>query len=72
MDDSPTDLDALIRAAIEQKRLVKLVYGGKQRITGAARLRNPQRHDETPRISNGRDQQWAAAELEMDGSEVDL
>jgi|SRR5581483_1768339 len=30
--DTPTDLDTLIRAAINQKRLVELVYGGKRRI----------------------------------------
>jgi hypothetical protein len=32
MDHHATDVDALIRVAIEQKRLVKLVYGGKHRI----------------------------------------
>ena len=32
MDTPPTDLDAQIRAAIEQKRLVELVYGNQRRI----------------------------------------
>jgi hypothetical protein len=32
MESPATDLDALIRAAIEQKRLVELVYGDKRRI----------------------------------------
>jgi hypothetical protein len=32
METPRADLDALIRAAIEQKRLVELVYGNKRRI----------------------------------------
>jgi hypothetical protein len=32
METPPTDLDALIRTAIEQKRLVELVYSNKRRI----------------------------------------
>jgi hypothetical protein len=30
--DTPADLDTLIRAAIDQKRLVELIYGNKRRI----------------------------------------
>ena len=65
------EVDALLRAAIGQKRLVELVYLDKRRIVEPHDYGVPW-HGEAAGLSGRRFQQWQASQLAMDGSELDL